>query len=266
MLDYRTRTQRLIGPEKMERLKKSAVLVFGAGGVGSYVIEALARSGLGRVDIVDGDRVSVTNLNRQLIALETTIGQQKAELARDRIRSIRSDLASQSFPLFFTKETGDLLDFTRYDYIVDAIDTVTAKLEIIRRAKLAQVPVISAMGTGNKLNPMAFQIADIAKTSICPLARVMRRELKRMGLTDVKVLFSTEEALRPEAADPAEGRLEKNDPNAASSEAYCPEKIPPEVKGTAGRPVPGSVPFVPSVAGLLIAAEVFNDLCRNEGR
>ena len=236
MLDSFTRTQMLIGSEKLEKLKNARVAVFGAGGVGSYTIEALARSGVGRIDIIDGDTVSVSNINRQIIALTETVGQSKAKLAKQRVLSINPKAEVNAFELFFTKETAGQIPFNEYDYIVDAIDTVTSKLALIVCAKTTGVPVISSMGTGNKFNPLAFKIDDISKTSVCPLARVMRRELKQLGISDVKVLYSTEEPAKPE-------RFENGD-----------------FKGTAGRPVPGSLPFVPSAAGLIIAGEVFKDL------
>lgn len=230
------REEMLIGPEKLGKLQNARVAVFGAGGVGGYVIEALARSGVGALDIIDGDRVSLTNLNRQIIALEGTVGKLKAEAAKERVLAIHSECRVRAVPLFFLPENDGGLDFAQYDYVADAVDTVTAKLEIIRRAKEAGVPVISCMGTGNKFDPMAFQVADISKTSVCPLARVMRRELKKRGIEHVKAVFSTEEAAVP---------------------------LPPETgetKGTAGRTPPGSMAFVPSAAGLLMAAEIVKDL------
>lgn len=236
MIESFARTKMLIGAEKQKRLEKAKVAVFGAGGVGSYTIEALARSGIGRIDIIDGDVVSATNINRQIIALEKTVGLQKAELAVGRVLAINSQVDARAYPLFFTADTAKQIPFGDYNYIVDAIDTVTSKLLLITYAKAAGVPVISSMGTGNKLNPLMFQIADISETRSCPLARVMRKELKRRGITNLKVLYSTEEPLMPESAAPG------------------------DKKGTAGRPVPGSVPFVPAVAGLLIAGEVFKDL------
>lgn len=236
MIESFTRTKMLIGAERQTLLEKARVAVFGAGGVGSYTIEALARSGIGRIDIIDGDVISVTNINRQIIALENTVGMQKAELAKRRVTAINSRADARAYPLFFTADTAHEIPFQEYHYIVDAIDTVTSKLLLISYAKAAGVPVISSMGTGNKLNPLMFKIADISQTSICPLARVMRKELKKLEISGVKVLYSTEEPLTPEAAEQG------------------------EQKGTAGRPVPGSVPFVPSVAGLLIAGEVFKDL------
>ncbi len=230
------REEMLIGPEKLSKLKNARVAVFGTGGVGSYVIEALARSGVGALDIIDGDVVAVTNLNRQIIALESTVGKPKAEAAKERVLEINPNCRVRALPLFFLPENAGALDFAQFDYVADAVDTVAAKLEIIRRAKEAGVPVISCMGTGNKFDPMAFRVEDISKTSVCPLARVMRRELKKRGIDHVKVVFSTEEAVVP--APPESG----------------------ETKGTAGRTPPGSMAFVPGAAGLLMAAEIVKDL------
>ena len=232
-----SREELLLGREKLGKLKKSHVAVFGAGGVGSYVIEALARSGVGALDIIDGDKVSLTNCNRQLIALESTVGKGKAEVARQRVLDISPECEVRAVPLFFTAETADSISFSQYDYIADAIDMVTSKILLISMAKEANVPLISCMGTGNKFDPMAFQVADISETSICPLARVMRKELKKRGISGVKAVFSTEEAIAPL---PAEEDDRKGDP---------------------GRTVtPGSMAFVPAAAGLLLASEIVKDL------
>lgn len=236
MIHRFSREELLLGPENLRKLQNARVAVFGAGGVGGYAIEALARSGVGALDIIDGDAVSLTNINRQIIALENTVGRLKAEVERERVKQINPDCRVRAVPLFFTAEDDGGLDFSQYDYVADAIDTVTSKIEVIRRAKEAEVPVISCMGAGNKFDPMAFRVADISKTSVCPLARVMRRELKKRGIEGVKAVFSTEEAKTP---------LPGSDS---------------DVKGTAGRPTPGSLAFVPSVAGLLMAAEIIKDL------
>lgn len=236
MIHRFSRQELLIGPEKQDRLSSARVAVFGAGGVGGYVIEALARSGVGALDIFDGDDVSLTNCNRQIIALEDTIGKPKAEVELQRVLQINPDCRVAAFPMFFTSENSREIDFSRYDYIADAIDTVASKLELILRAKEAEVPVISCMGAGNKLDPMAFRVTDIADTSVCPLARVMRRELKKLGISNVKAVWSPEEARTPYKAE--EG----------------------DEKGTAGRPTPGSMAFVPSAAGLCMAAEIVKDL------
>lgn len=220
------RTESLIGAAALEKLRKSRVAVFGVGGVGGYVVEALARSGVGALDLIDNDVVSETNINRQIIALHSTIGKRKTEVAAARVRDINPDVKVVTHELFFLPETAQQLDFSQYDYVVDAIDTVAGKIALIERAKGANVPVISSMGTGNKLNASAFEVADISKTSVCPLARVMRRELKKRGIENVKVVCSKEE--------PKEN----------------------------GGKVPASIAFVPPVAGLLLAGEVIKDLIK----
>lgn len=234
------RTRMLIGDAGQDILTRASVAVFGAGGVGGAVIEALARSGIGRLDVIDGDTFSVSNLNRQILAVEPAVGKAKTEVAKERILSINPKARVEEWKLFYLPENADTIDFTVYDYVVDAIDTVAGKLAIIEGAKRAGVPVISSMGTGNKLDPSEFEVTDIRKTSVCPLARVMRQELKKRGITGVKVLYSKEEPRRPLQFDTD------------------------DVKGTAGRPVPGSMPFVPPVAGYLIAAEVVRDLLKEE--
>lgn len=230
-----SRTELLLGGDAMERLRNARVAVFGVGGVGGYVVEALARSGIGMLDLIDSDTVSESNINRQIIALGSTIGQYKVDAAKARIADINPDCKVTAHRMFFMPETADQLDFSQYDYIVDAIDTVTGKIEIIMRAKSAGVPVISSMGAGNKLDPTAFVVTDIYKTSICPLARVMRREMKKRGVDSLKVVYSTEQAIAPR---------------------YSGETQP------SGKPVPGSNAFVPSVAGLIIAGEVIKDLVK----
>lgn len=229
-----SREVQLIGREGLERLGSAHVAVFGAGGVGGYVIEALARAGVGALDIVDSDRVSLTNCNRQILALESTLGQYKVQAAKERVLDISPACRVRAIPLFFSGDTAAQFDFPRYDYVCDAIDTVSAKVALIRCCKEAGVPVISCMGAGNKLDASAFRVADIEKTSVCPLARVMRRELKKLGIRKVKAVYSTEPPL--------------------------PSLSPGEAKGTAGRPAPGSISYAPAVAGLLLAAEVIRDL------
>lgn len=248
MLNQFSRSQLLLGEAAMEKLARARVLVFGIGGVGGYVVEALARTGVGAFDLVDDDKVCLTNINRQIIALRSTVGRYKTDVMRERILDINPKAEVTVHQCFYLPETADQFDFRQYDYIVDAVDTVTAKLDIIVRAKEAGVPVISCMGAGNKLDPSKLQIADIYKTSVCPLARVMRRELKKRGVKHQKVLFSTEVARTP---------LEDM---AASCKTNC--ICPPntERKCTARRAIPGSVSFVPSVAGLMIAAEIVKDL------
>ncbi len=239
MLHRFSREELLIGPQGLEKLRQARVAVFGIGGVGGYVVEALARSGVGALDLFDGDRVSLTNINRQIIALESTVGRPKVEVAKERVLEINPECRVEARELFFTPENAGEVDFTQYSYVADAIDTVTSKIELIRLCREAGVPVISSMGAGNKLDPTAFRVDVMGKTSVCPLARVMRRELKKRGITGVKAVYSTEEALTPAAA--VEG----------------------DTKGTAGRPTPGSMAFVPSVAGLILAGEIVKDLLAN---
>ena len=236
-MDAFSRTRLLLGSAAMEKLKNSRVAVFGLGGVGGYTVEALARSGVGALDLIDHDTISLTNINRQLLATLDTVGMSKAEAARQRVLSINPDAHVTARPVFYSPDTADDFDFSQYDYIVDAVDTVTAKLALITAAKAAGTPILSCMGTGNKLNPSLFQITDISKTSVCPLARIMRKECAKRGLKHVKVLFSTE------------------DPLPATEEST--EELP-----EGRRSLPGSVAFVPSVAGLLIAGEVVKDLIK----
>lgn len=235
-MDQFERTRLLIGSQGMDRLKKSRVAVFGIGGVGGYVVEALVRSGVGALDLVDSDDVSLTNLNRQIIATHQTIGTPKTEAAKARALSINPEVKIEIHNLFYTPETEHLFDFSVYDYVVDAVDTVSAKLSIIKKAKASNVPVISSMGAGNKLRPDLLEVDDIYNTSVCPLARVMRSRLRKLGITSLKVVYSKEEPVSIKAA--------------ANDEALPPGK----------HSVPGSTAFVPSAAGLIIAAEVFRDL------
>ena len=235
MLNSFSRTQLIFGREAMERLARCRVAVFGIGGVGGYTVEALARSGVGALDLIDNDRVSLTNLNRQIIALHSTVGQYKVDVAAARVGDINPDCAVRTYKTFYLPETRDSFDFTQYDYVVDAIDTVAGKLALAVQAQEAGVPIISAMGAGNKVDPTAFRVSDIYKTSMDPLARVMRRELKKRGVRRLKVVYSQEE---PVAA------------------AEQPEE---EAQG-ARRSVPGSTAFVPSVVGLILAGEVVKDL------
>ena len=227
-----SRTALLIGEKGLEKLKSSRVALFGVGGVGGYVLEALVRSGVGALDLIDNDRVSVSNLNRQIIALQSTIGELKTQVAAARAKDINPSVEIQTYETFVLPETIDEFDFSKYDYVVDAIDTVSGKIAIIEKAKKANVPVISAMGAGNKLNPTAFEVGKLSKTTVCPLARVMRRELKTRGVDDLKVVYSKEEPKKCEAA------------------------------GENGKPVPASIAFAPSVMGLIIASEVIKDLIK----
>ena len=248
MLTQFSRTELLLGKETMEKLKQSRVAVFGVGGVGGYVCEALVRSGVGAFDLIDDDKVCLTNLNRQIIATRNTVGQYKGDVMKDRILSINPDAQVRTHKCFFLPENADEFDFSGYSYVVDAVDTVTAKLDIIMRAKEAGVPVISSMGAGNKLDPTKFQVADIYDTTICPLARVMRRELRKRNVKDLKVVFSTEKSIRP---------LEDMSISCRTN-CICPPGA--KHKCTERRDIPGSVAFVPSVAGLIIAGEVVKDL------
>lgn len=235
MLNQFSRTELLIGRQGIERLNKAHIAVFGIGGVGGYTVEALVRSGIQHIDIIDNDKVCLTNLNRQIIASHSTIGKYKVDVMKDRILDINPAAEVQAYKCFYLPETKNLFDFTKYDYVVDAVDTVTAKINLIMQAKEAGTKIICCMGAGNKMDPTQFRVADISETSVCPLARVMRNECKKRNLKDVKVLFSTEKPLTP-----LEGM-----------EIDC----PPE-----RRSVPGSNAFVPSVAGLIIASEIIKDL------
>jgi ThiF family. len=248
MLNQFSRTELLLGKEAIEKLNNSRVAVFGLGGVGSFTVEALVRSGVGHLDLIDDDRVCLTNLNRQLIATRKTIGKPKVEVMKERILDINPKAEVVTHRCFFTHETADQFDFTLYDYVVDAIDTVSGKIEIIVRCKEKNVPVISCMGAGNKLDPTKFEVADIYKTSICPLAKVMRKELKARGIKSLKVVYSKEPPMKP--IEDMEISCKNN--------CICPPGT--ERKCTARRQVPGSVSFVPSVAGLIIAGEVIKDL------
>lgn len=248
MLDQFSRTELLFGNEAMLKISKSRVAVFGIGGVGGYAVEALARSGVGTLDLIDNDKICLTNLNRQIIALHSTIGEYKVDVAKKRILDICPDIKVNTYKCFFMPDTADNFDFTQYDYVIDAIDTVSGKLEIIKRAKAADIPVISAMGAGNKLDPKAFRIADIYDTKVCPLARVMRYELRKAGIKDVKVLYSEEKPIHP--IENIEISRKNNNICQADTERKC----------TVRKDIPGSNAFVPSVAGLIIAGEVIKDL------
>ncbi len=232
-----SRTELLLGPAAMDKLKNATVAVFGLGGVGGYAVEALARCGIGALELVDHDTISLTNLNRQILATRSTVGMDKAEAARLRVLDIDPEIRVTARKEFFSPDTADRFDFSRYSYVIDAIDTVTGKLALITAAQAAGVPIISSMGTGNKLDPFKFQIADITKTSVCPLARVMRKECAKRGIRHLKVLFSTEDPVVPAGG--------------------CTEELP-----QGRRSLPGSVSFVPSVAGLMIAGEVVKDLIK----
>lgn len=254
MLDQFSRTQLVFGKEAMDKLKGARVAVFGIGGVGGYTVEALARSGVGAIDIIDDDKVCLTNINRQIIATRKTVGKYKVDAAKERIEDINPDCKVTAFKTFYMPETADQFDFTQYDYVVDAIDTVTGKIALIENAKKAGTPIISSMGAGNKVDPTAFEVTDIYKTSVCPLAKVMRYELKRRGIRKLKVVYSKEKPIPPV------------DDMAISCRQHC--ICPPGTarKCTQRRQVPGSTAFVPSVAGLIIAGEVIKDITQFEGR
>ncbi len=248
MLNQFSRTQLLLGQEGIANLDKAKVAVFGIGGVGGFAVEALVRSGVKSFVLVDDDKVCLTNLNRQIIATRKTVGKYKTEVMRDRILEINPKAEVEIRNCFYLPENAHEFDFSEYSYVIDAVDTVTAKLEIIMQAKKAGVPVISSMGAGNKLDPTKFQVADIYKTSICPLARVMRRECKKRGIKKLKVVYSTEQSMRP---------LEDMSIS-CRNHCICPPGA--QHKCTERRDIPGSVAFVPSVAGLIIAGEVIKDL------
>lgn len=232
MTDFLERTRAMLGDDAIEKLNKSRVAVFGVGGVGGYTVEALVRSGIGEIDVFDKDTVSISNINRQIIATQSTVGMSKVEAIKARIHEINPECKVNIHEVFYLPENAHNYDFACYNYIVDAVDTVTAKLEIIHRAKEADIPVISSMGTGNKLDPTRLEVADISKTTVCPLARVMRRELKSRGINHLKVVYSKEEPRKTAITED-------------------------------GRNAPASVAFVPSVAGLIIAGEVIKDIIGN---
>lgn len=248
MLDQFSRTQLLLGADAMESLNSKRVAVFGIGGVGGYVCEALVRSGIGSFDLIDDDKVCLTNLNRQIIATRKTLGKYKVEVMRDRMLEINPDAKIEIHKCFFLPENADDFAFSEYDYIVDAVDTVTAKIELIMRAQKEGVSIISAMGAGNKLDAGRLKIADIYDTKICPLARVMRRELKKRNVKKLKVVYSDEQPIRP---------LEDMSISCRTDSICSPEE---QDKHTGRRAIPGSTAFVPAVAGLLIAGEIVKDL------
>ena len=247
MLNQFSRTELIIGKKALEKLGKSKVAIFGIGGVGSYVVEGLARAGIGNFVLVDDDKVCLTNLNRQIIATRDTIGKSKVEVAKNRILSINPDANVEVFQKFFMPDTEEFLD-NSIDYIVDSIDTVTAKIELVVRANKLNIPIISCMGTGNKLDPTKFEVTDIYKTSICPLAKVMRKELRSRGIERLKVVYSKEEPIKPN----------ETSENSCKNNCICPPGT--KRKCAIRNQVPGSISFVPSVAGLIIAGEVIKDI------
>ncbi len=243
-----SRTEILLGKDAMDRLRASRVAVFGIGGVGGYVCEALARSGVGAFDLIDDDKVCLTNLNRQIIATHRTVGQYKTEVMKERIQEINPEASVRTYQCFFLPENAEQFPFGEYDYIVDAVDTVTAKIGLVMTAQENNIPVISSMGAGNKLDASRFRVADIYETKVCPLAKVMRRELKKRNVKRLKVVYSEEEPKKP--IEDRDGDWEDR--------PVCPSEA--RRQGTARRAIPGSVAFVPSVAGLIIAGEVVKDL------
>ena len=245
MLDRYSRTELIFGKEAMEKLRASRVAVFGIGGVGGHAVEALARSGVGTLDIIDDDRVCLTNINRQIYATGKTVGRYKVDVAAERIADIDPAIKVNTHKTFYGPDTAEQFDFTQYDYVVDVIDTVTGKIALVMQAQAAGTPIISSMGAGNKVDPTAFEVADIYKTSVCPLAKVMRRELKRRGVKKLKVVYSKEEPIAPVAEDAAERAAGSQEMNAEPARH---------------RQTPGSTAFAPSVVGLIIAGEVVKDL------
>jgi len=250
MLNEFSRTELLLGKEAMEKIESSRVAVFGIGGVGGYTVEALARSGVGCLDLIDDDKVCLTNINRQIIATRNTVGQYKVDVMKSRILEINPNAIVNIYKCFYLPETKDEFDFNEYSYVVDAVDTITAKIELVLQAKEALVPIISSMGAGNKLDPTAFEVADIYQTSICPLARVMRRELKKRNVDHLKVVYSKEQPLVP-VDDMA---------NSCRNHCICPPGA--KHKCTDRRAIPGSISFVPSVVGLIMAGEVIKDIVK----
>ncbi|MBA4701452.1 MAG: tRNA threonylcarbamoyladenosine dehydratase [Ruminococcus sp.] len=250
MLNQFSRTELLFGRDAMEKLAAARVAVFGIGGVGGYTVEALVRSGVGAVDLIDDDKVCLTNINRQLYATRKTVGKYKVDVAAERIAEINPDVTVRTYKTFYVPDTAGQFDFAEYDYVVDAIDTVTGKLALVENAGIAGTPIISSMGAGNKVDPTAFQVTDIYKTSVCPLAKVMRRELKKRGIKKLKVVYSKEMPITP-LDDTA---------NSCRTNCICPPGT--ARKCTQRRQVPGSNAFVPSVVGLIIAGEVIKDLVR----
>ena len=232
------RTEMLVGTEAIEKLKNSRVAVFGIGGVGGYALEALVRAGVGEIDIIDSDEVAVSNINRQILATTETVGQKKVDVAEARAKAINPEVKINKFPIFYLPDTAHMFDFSNYDYVIDAIDTVSGKMELVKRAKEANVPIICSMGTGNKLDPTAFEVEDIHKTSVCPLAKVMRGLCKKEGIKHLKVVYSKEIPITPHHTEAV------------------------EQKGNCGRLSPASCSFVPPVAGFILAGEVIKDLIK----
>lgn len=248
--NWYSRTEILLGTESIKKLENATVAVFGIGGVGGFAAEALARSGVGNLELIDHDTVSVSNINRQIVALHSTVGKYKVDVLKDRVMDINPDINVTAHKCFYLPETASQFDFSKYDYVVDCIDTVTGKLQLVEAAKAAKVPIICSMGAGNKLDPTAFEVADISKTSVCPLAKVMRRELKKRNIKNVKVVYSKEE--------PVESKVEVQEYHAVMQGEN------ENSNGGRRKSIPGSLAFVPSVAGLILAGEVIKDLTMSE--
>lgn len=246
-----SRTELLIGKEGVEKLANSRVAIFGIGGVGGYTVEALARSGVGEFDLIDDDRICLTNINRQILATRSTVGKYKVDVAMERILDINPRAQVHVYKTFYMPDTADQFDFSVYDYVVDAIDTVTGKLQLVEQAYRTGTKIISSMGAGNKMDASAFQVADISKTSVCPLAKVMRRELRKRGIKKLKVVYSTELPIEPKETEEL----------SCKNHCVCPPGT--ARKCTVRRQIPGSTAFVPSVAGLIIAGEVVKDLIKD---
>lgn len=246
-MDILTRTEILIGKENIEKLKNSSVIIFGVGGVGSFCVEAIARCGVSNIHIVDDDTISITNINRQIIATHSTIGKDKTEVVKQRILDINPNANVTISKIFYTKDTVNTIDLSKYDYVIDAIDTISSKILLVEEATKLNIPIISSMGTGNKLDPTKFVVSDIYKTSMCPLAKVMRYELKKRGIKKLKVVYSTEKPIKPSPIN-----IDKNA-----------ESTSPFRDTNKRRETPGSISFVPSVAGLIIASQVINDILKN---
>lgn len=246
-MDILTRTEILIGKENIEKLKNSSVIIFGVGGVGSFCVEAIARCGVSNIHIVDDDTISITNINRQIIATHSTIGKNKTEVVKQRILDINPNANVTISKIFYTKDTVNTIDLSKYDYVIDAIDTISSKILLVEEATKLNIPIISSMGTGNKLDPTKFVVSDIYKTSMCPLAKVMRYELKKRGIKKLKVVYSTEKPIKPAPIN--------IDENAKSTSPFR--------DTNKRRETPGSISFVPSVAGLIIASQVINDILKN---
>lgn len=246
-MDILTRTEILIGKENIEKLKNSSVIIFGVGGVGSFCVEAIARCGVSNIHIVDDDTISITNINRQIIATHSTIGKDKTEVVKQRILDINPNANVTISKIFYTKDTVNTIDLSKYDYVIDAIDTISSKILLVEEATKLNIPIISSMGTGNKLDPTKFVVSDIHKTSMCPLAKIMRYELKKRGIKKLKVVYSTEKPIKPAPIN--------IDENAKSTSPFR--------DTNKRRETPGSISFVPSVAGLIIASQVINDILKN---